>query len=295
MVNLFKRMTLGDIIFELFALIFVSVLGISCLYPILYVFSSSISDPWAVLTGKVKLFPVGFSLDAYQKVLSTPNIWTYYYNTVWYTVVGTVFNIIVTIMLAYPLSKKYFVLRTPVTFLVVFTMFFGGGLIPTFLLVNNLGLYGTRWVMVLIGLVGTFNMIIARTFFMSLPEELFESAKIEGASETLIIIKIVMPLSTAIIAVLALYYGVSHWNTYFNALIYLPRQELQPIQVLLRRVVLQNSQDIMESINLEPDAPTVSNQIKYAVIFFAMFPIMCLYPFLQKYFVKGVMIGALKG
>ena len=295
----FKRISFGDIVFEFFALLVVTLLGIACLFPILYTFSASISDPKAFLEGRVKLFPVGFSLGAYERVLETPLIWSYYYNTVWYTVVGTIFNLTATVLLAYPLSKRNFVLKGPISFLVVFTMFFGGGLIPTFLLVNNLGLYGTRWVMPLIGLVNTFNTIIARTFFQSLPEELFDCARIEGASEFRILLKIVLPLSTSIIAVLGLYYGVAHWNTFFNALIYLPKREMQPIQVMLRRLVLENNSQEMHALGV----PTVvsvatvmiSNQIKYAVIFFAMFPVMCLYPFLQKYFVKGVMLGALKG
>jgi putative aldouronate transport system permease protein len=291
----FKRISYGDIVFEFFVLLVVTLLGIACLYPILYVFSVSISDPRAAMAGRVKVLPVGFSLDAYKRVLETPLIWTYYYNTVWYTVVGTALNLVATVLLAYPLSKRSFVLKGPISFIVVFTMFFGGGLIPTFLLVNSLGLYGTRWVMPLIGLVNTFNMIIARTFFQSLPEELFECARIEGASEFRILVKIVLPLSTAIIAVLALYYGVGHWNTYFAALIYLPNVELQPIQVLLRRVVLQNSMEVFNPGALARSTGTVSMQVKYAVIFFAMFPVLCLYPFLQKYFVKGVMIGALKG
>ena len=295
-----KRISRGDFVFEAFCFIFITVLGIVCLYPVMYVFSASISNPAAVMKGQVKFFPVGFSLDAYKKVLEAPMVWLFYYNTVWYTVIGTTFNIVATVLLAYPLSKKQFVLRGPINLLVIIPMFFSGGLVPTFLLVNSLGLYGSRWIMVTIGLVNTFNMIIARTFFQTLPEELFENARLEGASEFRILGQIVVPLSKPILAVLALYYGVSHWNAYFTALIYLPKYEMQPIQALLRRVVLQNSRDIIQSALNAVDMTSVatapiSNQVKYAVIFFAMIPIMCFYPFLQKYFVKGVMIGALKG
>ncbi|NLD87092.1 MAG: carbohydrate ABC transporter permease [Clostridiales bacterium] len=290
-----KRMSIGDRVFEVIVTAIVLFLGFVCLYPLIYVFSCSISNPTAFMQGKVKLFPVGFSFESYMMVLRAQAIWTYYYNTVWYTVVGTICNILATILLAYPLSKRYFVLRGPITVLIIITMFFGGGLIPTFIMINNLGLYGSRWVMVLLGLVSTYNTIIARTFFMSLPEELFESARIEGASEFKVLWKIVAPLSKPILAVLTLYYGVGHWNTYLSALIYLPSSDLHPIQVLLRRVVLQNSRDILESADIDPDAQIASNQVKYAAIFFTMVPIMCLYPFLQKYFVKGVMIGALKG
>lgn len=290
-----KRMSIGDRVFEVIVTAIVIFLGFICLYPLIYVFSCSISNPTAFMQGKVKLFPVGFSLESYMMVLRAQAIWTYYYNTVWYTLVGTICNILATILLAYPLSKRYFVLRGPITVLIIITMFFGGGLIPTFIMINNLGLYGSRWVMVLLGLVSTYNTIIARTFFMSLPEELFESARIEGASEFKVLWKIVAPLSKPILAVLTLYYGVGHWNTYLSALIYLPSSDLHPIQVLLRRVVLQNSRDILESADIDPEAQIASNQVKYAAIFFTMIPIMCLYPFLQKYFVKGVMIGALKG
>lgn len=290
-----NKMSHGDYVFEIVNIILISLLGFVCLYPIIYVFSSSISNTEAVMRGDVWLFPVGFSISSYERIFKTASIWNYYYNSIWYTVVGTLFNVIATILLAYPLSKSYFVLRKQLTFLVIFTMFFSGGLIPTFLLVSDIGLYGTRWVMVFIGLINTYNMILARTFFHSLPEELFENARIEGATELRIIKDIAIPLSKPIIAVLVLYYGVAHWNTYLNALIYLPKVELQPIQVLLRRVVLQNSMDMMEYTEIDPDAEIISNQIKYAVIFFSMAPILCLYPFLQKHFVKGVMIGALKG
>jgi len=155
----------GDWVFDSINFVLITLLGFVCLYPLLYSFSYSISNSTAALRGDVWLYPVGFSLGAYKRVLETPAIWNYYYNTVWFTVIGTLFNIIATVLLAYPLSRPNFVLRGPITFTVVFTMFFSGGLIPTFLLVNNLGLYGTRWVMVTIGLVNTFNMIIARTFF----------------------------------------------------------------------------------------------------------------------------------
>jgi putative aldouronate transport system permease protein len=225
-------------------------------------------------------------------------IWQYYYNSMWYTVVGTAANIIATIAMAYPLSRPHFILRRPINFMVVFTMFFSGGLIPTFLLMNSLGLYGTRAVMVLLPLIGTYNMVVCRTFLKTLPDDLFENARIEGAGEIRILWSIVLPLSVPIIAVLTVYYGTSHWNTFLTALIYLPKQELHPIQVLLRRVVLQNSRVVEDAIEAEVGGEiidTYPNQIKYAVIFFAMAPMMCLYPFLQKHFVKGVMVGALKG
>lgn len=289
-------MSSGDIVFEIITVLLVTLLGIACLYPVMYIFSVSISNPQRYIQGEVWLFPKGFSLGAYKQVLRQPMIWQYYYNTVWYTVVGTVFNLIATVLLAYPLSKSYFVIRKPLNIFVVFTMFFSGGLIPTFLLVDKLGLYGTRWVMVTLGLVGTYYMLMCRTFFQTtLPEDLFASARIDGANEFRILWQIVVPLSKPILAVLMLYYGVGHWNTYLTALIYLPNLDMHPIQTLLRRVVIDNAPDIMDTVQVDPDSTVISNQVKYAVVFFAMLPVMCLYPFLQKYFMKGVMVGALKG
>jgi putative aldouronate transport system permease protein len=268
------------------------------LYPFVYVLSASISSARAVLRGEVILFPKGFSLNSYRIVFADKTIWRSYYNTIWYTVVGTALNVVFTIMAAYPLSKKKFFLRGFFMVVFIFTMYFGGGMIPTFVLMVRLGLYGTRWAIVVPSLISTWNLIVCRTFFQSLPEELFECARIEGSSEWRVIWKIVIPLSTPIVAVLALFYGVAHWNSWFPATLYLPKTELHPIQVYLRRVLIQQSSEQVEhlgGVELVGEAVKSMMQIKYAVIIVAITPILVLYPFLQRYFVKGVMIGSLKG
>ncbi|MCM3747867.1 carbohydrate ABC transporter permease [Paenibacillus pasadenensis] len=265
-----------------------------CLYPLLYVFSMSISDPLAAAAQEVWLLPKGFSLNAYNLVFENPDIWTAYFNTLWYTVAGTAFNVLMTITLAYPLSRRSFFLRGPITFLVVFTMLFSGGLIPTFILVNNLGLYNTRWALIILGAIGVWYVIIARTYFSTIPESLIESAKLDGANDIRIFWTVILPLSKPIIAVLVLFYAVGHWNSYFSALIYLPNKDLQPLQLYLVKVLVENT-GLADSVMPSEEKSLAIMQIKYAIIIVATLPILFVYPFLQKYFVKGVMIGAIKG
>ena len=217
-----------------------------------------------------------------------------YYNTLWYTVVGTVFNVVFGVMAAYPLSKRSYFLRKPLTFIYIFTMFFAGGMIPLFILVVRLGLFDSRWAMVLPTLIGTWDVIIARTFFQSLPEELFENARLEGCGEGRILLRIVVPLSKPIIAVLTLFNAVAHWNEFFPALLYLSDRDLHPIQIYLRRILIQASPEMMIEAEEAEDILSFL-KIKYAVIVITILPIITLYPFLQRYFVKGVMIGSLKG
>ena len=257
----------------------------------------SISDPVAVARREIFLLPKGFSLDAYRTVLNDPTVIRSYYNTIWYTSVGTALNLVFTVMAAYPLSKRNFSARGVLMFLFVFTMFFSGGLIPLFVLVVKLGLYATRWAIVIPTLIAMFNLIICRTFFQTLPEDLFECARIEGAGEWRIVWKIVLPLSRPIVAVLILFYGIGHWNSFFPALLYLPDADLQPIQIYLRRVLIQASPEAVQQFETGESGRGVMAmvQIKFAVMIVAVLPILLLYPFLQKYFVKGVLIGALKG
>jgi putative aldouronate transport system permease protein len=266
-----------------------------CLYPLIYVLSMSISTPLAAARQEVWLLPKGFSLSSYQLVFENPDIWKSYFNTVWYTVVGTAVNVVLTITLAYPLSRSQFFAKGPITVIIVFTMFFKGGLIPTFILVNNLGLYNTRWALIVLGAVGVWYVIIARTFFQAIPESLIESAKLDGANDLTIFRKIVAPLSMPIIAVLILFYAVEHWNSYFSAMIYLPNKELQPLQLYLVKVLVENTQSLADSMTPGEEKSLAIMQVKYAIIIVAVLPILCVYPFLQKYFVKGVMIGAIKG
>jgi putative aldouronate transport system permease protein len=289
--------TTEDAIIDVIVYIGVAVAMIVTLYPFVYVLSMSISDPGAVLRKEVFLWPKGFSLQAYDTVFEDRSIWRSYYNTIWYTGVGTLVNLVLTIMAAYPLSKRGFSGRTFFTIVFVFTMFFHGGIIPMFVLVVKLGIYNTRWAIVLPTAISTFNLIICRTFFQTLPEDLFECARMEGASEWRIIWNIVIPLSTPIIAVLGLFYGIAHWNSFFPALLYLPNSDLQPIQLYLRRVLIQASPEAVQQFESGEAGRGILAmlQVKYAVMIVAILPITLLYPFLQKYFVKGVMIGALKG
>jgi putative aldouronate transport system permease protein len=266
------------------------------LYPFLHVALASVSDPAEM--GKHKgllLLPIGFHLDAYKAVLSNPMILTGYRNTLFYVLIGTTLNVAFTAMLAYALSRKDLFLKNAIMYYVVFTMFFGGGLIPTYLVVKQLGLLNTGAAVILPGLVSAMNMIIMRTYFQSLPDALEESAKIDGANEFVIFYKIILPLSMPIIAVMLLYYGVGHWNSWFNASIYLTKPKLFPLQLVLRDILINSkTEDMMVSLGAK-NGQDMSEIIKYAAIMVATIPVLFAYPFLQKYFVKGVMIGAIKG
>lgn len=292
-----RTLTVEDVTVDIVVYLGVLFAFIITLYPFVFVLSMSVSDPVAVARRDVFLFPKGFSLSAYRTVLSDPTVLRSYYNTIWYTGVGTALNLVFTVMAAYPLSKRNFSARRILMFLFVLTMFFSGGLIPLFVLVVKLGLYGTRWAIVIPTAIATFNLIICRTFFQTLPEELFECARIEGAGEWRIVWKIVLPLSKPIIAVMVLFYGISHWNSFFPALLYLPKSDLQPIQLYLRRVLIQASPEAVQQFETGEGGMGIMAmvQIKFAVMIVAVLPIILLYPFLQKYFVKGVLIGALKG
>ncbi|WP_127588558.1 carbohydrate ABC transporter permease [Paenibacillus koleovorans] len=263
------------------------------LYPFIYIVSLSVSEPTYVIQQLVWLWPKGFSLNAYKMVFDNPDVWTSYYNTIYYTVVGTAINISFTILGAYPLARSTFFARKQIMVFIVITMFFSGGLIPMFLLIQNLNLYNTRWAILLPSAVSAFLLIVTRTFFQSISESLHESAKLDGAGEFTILTRIVIPLSTPIIAVLALFYAVGHWNSYFAAMIYLTDAKLQPLSLYLVKVLVQNSDTMMEEMS-HSDRSLYSLQIKYALIIVSILPILMIYPFLQKYFVKGVMLGSLK-
>ena len=292
-----RALTVEDVVVDTVVYVGVAFAFVITLYPFVFVLSMSISDPVAVVRREVFLLPKGFSLAAYRTVLSDPVVLRSYYNTIWYTGVGTALNLVFTVMAAYPLSKRNFSARGVLMFLFVLTMFFSGGLIPLFVLVVKVGLYATRWAIVIPTLIGTFYLIICRTFFQTLPEDLFECARIEGAGEWRIVWKIVVPLSRPIIAVLVLFYGVNHWNSFFPALLYLPKADLQPIQLYLRRVLIQASPEAVRQFETGEAGEGIMAmvQIKFAVMIVAVLPILLLYPFLQRYFVKGVLIGALKG
>jgi putative aldouronate transport system permease protein len=264
------------------------------LYPFLFVLSMSISAPEHVIARDVYFWPKGFGLQGYRLALENPTIWRSYYNTVWYTLVGTCVNVVMTILAAYPLSRDNFVLRRPVSIIITITMFLSGGMIPFFIIVSRMGLYNTRLAMILPFAVSAWNILIARTFYSQISESLAEAAKIDGANEFQILVRIMIPLSKAIIAVLALFYAVGYWNSYFWALVFLRDPELQPLQIYLYKILIQLRQDTMGGMQMNIVRTAATEQLKYAAIMITILPILAVYPLLQKHFVKGVMIGAIK-
>ncbi|MDR6551859.1 carbohydrate ABC transporter permease [Paenibacillus qinlingensis] len=291
-----KHKSISDIVFDVCNYIFLTLLSLSTLYPFLYILFSSLSNPVELMkrTGII-LWPAGFSLEAYKLVFQNPMIPTGYANTLFYVAIGTLLNIVFTSLTAFALSRRNVMLRDPIMMAIVFTMFFGGGLVPSYLLVKGVGLYDTRWALIIPGLISTMNLIILRTSFQSIPESLEESAKIDGANDFTVFTKVVMPLSIPVLSVMVLFYGVAHWNSYFSALIYLRSRDLYPLQLVLREILITNNSESMLTDVGAFDKAYVGETIKYATIIIATLPILLLYPFLQKYFVKGVMIGAIKG
>lgn len=290
------RKTRGEKIADVVLYVLLTLITLMALYPIWYVVMASISDGNALMrhSGPV-LLPQGFSLSAYEVVLNNKSIYAGYANTIFYVVVGTALNMIMTTLGAYVLSRKHFFWSSPIMMLITITMFFSGGMIPTYLLVEKLGMVDTRWALIIPGLVNAYNLIILRTAFAGVPDALEESAKIEGANDFQIMWKIYIPVSKATLAVIVLYYAVSHWNGWFSAVLYLRTRSLYPLQILLREILIEKSLDsMMGDINME-DLDMISDTIKYATVIISSLPIMLLYPFLQKYFVKGVMIGSVKG
>lgn len=278
--------------------ILLSIILLLVLYPLIFVISASISDPLTVSRGEMWLFPKDLTFIGYELVFANKEIWTGYANTLLYTFVGTAINLVMTIFAAYPLSRKDFAGRNVITAYIVFTMFFSGGLIPTYLLVKNLGMINTMWALIIPGAVSVWNIIIMRTFFQtSIPNEIQESASIDGCSNMQTLWRIVLPLSMPIIAVMILFYSVGHWNSYFNALIYLNDRDKYPLQLFLREILIKSQVDQMAgSLDLSVQKHLMEAEaIKYAIVIVANLPVLLLYPFLQKYFVKGMMIGALKG
>lgn len=265
--------------------------------PLIFVVAASFSDPDLVIKGKVLFFPKGITFEPYKMVFENERIWRSYANTIFYTIAGTIINIAFTVLAAYPLSRKDLPGRRFFMLVFIFTMYFNGGLIPTYLLVRDLNLYNTIWAILIPTAISTYNLIVAKTFFEStIPSEIYESAMIDGSSNIRTLFKIVLPLSKSILAVLVLYYGVAHWNSYFSALIYLRDESLFPLQIILRDILLlgQTEQIGSNSVGMG-DKIKMAEAIKYSVIVLASAPILMVYPFVQKHFVKGVMIGAVKG
>lgn len=281
--------------FDVILIVLLTILCIVTIYPVLYVVYSSISDPLLLQQQKgIMLKPIGFSLDAYKLVLKNPNILIGYRNSLLYVVAGCLINMTLTIFGAYALSRKDLYIKKPVLLLIIFTMQFGGGLIPTFVVVSNL-LGESVWTQLLPGAIATTNMIILRSGFNAIPESLEESAKIDGAHDWTVLTKIILPLSKPTLAVITLYYGVAHWNQWLQASIYLRDRNLFPLQLFLREILLQSQiEETVAGIALGLTVD-MSEVIKYATIMVAIVPVLCVYPFVQKYFVKGVMLGAVKG
>ena len=268
------------------------------LYPIIFIISASFSEGSEVQLGRVYLWPVKPTLEGYRAVFSHRNIMTGYRNTILYTLGGTLINVVVTVLCAYPLSRRDMPMRGFFVFLFVFTMFFGGGLIPTYLLVNSLGRVNTFWALLSPGAMSVYNMIITRTFFQNgVPHELLEASQIDGCSDARYFFSILLPLSQAVISVISLYYAVAHWNSYFSALIYIRDKQLQPLQLILRSILLSTrvSLNEFEDPDLLEGKIGLEFLVKFALIVVSSAPIMCLYPFVQKFFAKGVMLGSVKG
>ena len=291
--NKIKR-SRGEEIFNVFNIAFMVIMIFVCAYPLWYVVCASFSnaDSFVIHEGLL-WWPVDFDLLAYKRVLGDDQIWSGYYNTLIYVVFGTVINIIMTVMCAYVISRKYDLPgKRLITLMIVFTMYFSGVMIPGFLNIQDLGLYNTRWAILPPGAISVFNMVIMRTAMQSIDASMEESAQLDGASQLTILVKIMLPLTKPTIAVLVLYYAVAHWNAWFNAMIYLEDTSKHPLQVYLRKVLILNDTNATTDGN---DSPLLGETIKYANIVVATAPILAAYPFLQKYFVKGMMVGAVKG
>lgn len=293
-----KAKSKSDLLFDLFNYALLGIITILVLYPLYFIIIASFSDPDYINTGQVVLLPKGFNTLGYQKIFENAKIWRAYGNTIFYTLVGTTINIVLTMLFAYPLSRKEFCCRKFLTFFMMFTMYFQGGLMPTYILMQNMKLYDTPWVMVLLPAINVFNVIIAKTNIQNnIPEELYKAASMDGCSHFHFFYRIVMPLSKSIVAVLVLYYGVAHWNEFMNGLVYLRDEGLYPLQLVLRGILVQNqaSADMMADIDSMLEQQKAAELIKYGLILVSALPVLVIYPFLQKYFAKGVMVGAVKG
>lgn len=290
------KKSFSEKVFDNFNVIFLILLSITTLYPFLYIVFASFSEPdKLVVHSGIIWHTLGFSTSAYKAVFENSQVYTGYANTIFYVIVGTTINLLMTSIGAYVLSRTGFYWRNAIMILIMITMFFSGGLIPSYLWMRTLGLYNNRLVLILPPAIATTNLIIMMTYFRGIPASLEESARIDGANDITILFRIVLPLSKPVIAVMVLYYGVAHWNSWFNAMLYLKDRIKWPLTLVLREVLIQNSGDNMTQGVSDSDKYQISETIKYALIIVSTVPILCIYPFLQKYFAKGVLIGAIKG
>lgn len=300
--NTFKRRTqiretVGDRLFLVGVYLFLAIIFVLVFYPLIYVFSSSLSSPLAVSSGRVWLWPVDFSLRGYQVTLDSPQIVTGYANSLYYTFFGTLISVVLTVLLAYPLSRRTLVGRNSIMLFVTFTMIFSGGLIPTYLVVKELGMLDTRWALLIPQAVAAWQVIIARTFFqVNIPDELAEAAALDGCSDLRFLWSVVLPLSKPILAVLVLMYAVGQWNAYFDALLYLKSADLQPLQLVLRSILILNTSTsgTMDAVTMA-ERQQMADLLKYSLIVVGSLPVLIIYPFAQRYFVRGMLIGSIKG
>ncbi len=302
------KSTMSDRVFDAVNVALMIIIIVLMLYPLYFTVIASVSDPYSVVKGQVFLWPKGLTLEPYTNVFKDNRIWTGYRNTIFYTVVGTLWNLILTVPSAYVLSKKHLPARGFLATYFLIPMYFGGGLIPTYLQIKSLGLINTIYTLVILGGLSVYNMIVTRVYFQtSIPEDLYESARIDGASDFRSFFQIALPLAKPILAVMALFYAVGRWNEYFTALVYVSDVKLQPLQIVLRGILLLN-QTAVQSLDTKSMTDTDIEQMldlarrtymaegmKYSLIFIASAPLLVAYPFVQKYFVKGIMIGSLKG
>ncbi|WP_077604303.1 carbohydrate ABC transporter permease [Oceanobacillus sojae] len=293
-----KRFTLSDKGFDLINTIFLLIILVLIVYPLIFVLSASISDPQAVSSGKMWLWPVDITFKGYERVFANDAIWLGYRNTIIYTIVGTAIHLFVLLPCAYALSRKELMAKKLILWFVLFTMLFNGGLIPTYLVVKSMGMLDTMWAIIIPNVVGAWSILVARAFFQqSIPDQLVEASKIDGASDFYIFIRMVLPLSLPIIAVMALFHAVNLWNQYFNALIYLSDRDKYPLQLILREILVVNQMQLNDpggSAESLVDQVKTAGLIKYAVIIVSSLPLLLVYPFVQRFFVQGVLIGSIK-
>ena len=294
----FLKESFSDKLYDIITRFLVIFAVVICVYPFVYVISISLSSGIAVNQGRVWLYPVDIDLSTFGMVMRYGELWTSYLNTFYYTIVGTICNIIMTCLAAYPLSRRRFFMRRKLNFLLAFTMYFSGGLIPTYVVVTSLGLYNKRAAMILPVLCSAYNIMICRSAFEAIPEDLFEEAAIEGANDFTCLTRIAIPLIKPTLAVLTLYYAVARYNDFFNAMLYLGKKELQPLQLFLRKILLLASSEILQSAGSTTAVAAAAMstiQVRYVCIVLSVIPILIICPFVQKYLVKGTMLGAVKG
>ncbi|MBE1442613.1 MULTISPECIES: carbohydrate ABC transporter permease [unclassified Paenibacillus] len=289
-----RRLTWGSLIFNTLNMLFLGLVVAITIYPFLYVLAASLSEQIYISQGKIGIIPMGFQLEAYKRVIEFPMLGRAYFNTVVYTVLGTAVSLFLTVLAAYPLSKKEVPGRNLLTGFILLPMLFSGGLIPTYLVVNALEMRNTIWAIIIPTAVASFYVFIQRTFFEQIPAELEDAARIDGCSAMQTLLRIYLPLSVPSLVTIGLFYAVNQWNSFFPAMIYLNDENLFPVQILLRDIVIQNQTDQV-MVDVHDDKNLLSESIKYATLIVATLPILLVYPFIQKYFVQGSMMGSIKG